>query len=315
MTIILAAMQDSLLLLESSKSGWRISKPLKGKHPQCMSFDHKDTNVAYCGTLGDGLWKTNDHGQVWSRIGMHEIPSSDATSVSVNRLETNIIFVGTEPTALYRSDDEGETWHKLRALNNLKSSATWSFPPRPWTSHVRCVELDATNPNYIFVAIEAGTLVQSRDGGKTWIDRVDGGPYDTHTMTTHQRAPKHLYSSAGDGYFESTDYGESWKRPTFGLEHNYLFGLAIDTISPETIIISASETYWQAHSIENANSVIYRRRSGEKWQMISEGLPAANGTIISILASNPSNSEEFYAINNRGIFRSSNSGISWRALV
>lgn len=82
----------------------------------------------------------------------------------------------------------------------------------------------------------------------------------------------------------------------------------------ETIIISASETYWQAHSIENANSVIYRRRSGEKWQMISEGLPTANGTIISILASNPSNSEEFYAINNRGIFRSSNSGISWRAL-
>ena len=46
----------------------------------------------------------------------------------------------------------------------LPSSASWSFPPRPWTHHVRWIEPDENNLDYVFVAIEAGALVQSHDG-------------------------------------------------------------------------------------------------------------------------------------------------------
>lgn len=312
MTTILAIMQDSLLLLESSKSGWKSYELMKGTNPQCISFDYRNPDLAYCGTFGNGLWKTHDAGHSWNRIGMRDISSNYITSVSVSRLET-CLFVGTEPSALYRSDDKGESWQKLGALNNLKSSTSWSFPPRPYTSHVRWIELDVNNPDYVFVAIEAGALVQSHDGGNTWIDRVDGGPYDTHTMATHRMAPKRLYSAAGDGYFESIDYGRSWKRLTVGLEHDYAFGLAIDPVDPQTIILSTSETARQAHILEEANSSIYRK-SGVEWELISNGLPTSRGTIISILSSNPNTSGIFYAINNRGIFYSSNLGVSWRVL-
>ena len=78
------------------------------------------------------------------------------------------------------------------------------------------LNLIKNNPDYVFAAIEAGALVKSHDGGRTRIDRVEGGPYDTHTLATHQKAQKRLYSAAGDGYFESFDYGESWKRPIVG---------------------------------------------------------------------------------------------------
>ena len=132
------------------------------------------------------------------------------------------------------SDDGGESWEKMRSLNNLKSSTSWSFPPRPWTSHVRWIELDKTIPGYVFAAIEAGALVQSHDGGRTWIDRVEGGPYDTHTLATHKKMPGQLYSAAGDGYFESYDYGQTWKRLVAGLDDdNYLLGLAVDSGDPE----------------------------------------------------------------------------------
>jgi len=53
-------------------------------------------------------------------------------------------------------------------------------------------------------------------------------------------ADKRLYSSAGDGYFESFDYGGSWNRPMEGLRHHYLFGLAIDSGDPNIVIVSAS---------------------------------------------------------------------------
>ena len=82
--------------------------------------------------------------------------------------------------------------------------------------------------------------MQSRDGDRTWIDRVEQGPYDTHTLATHRKAPKRLYSAAGDGYFESSDYGESWIRPMKGLRHGYLVGFAVDSGNPDAVILSAS---------------------------------------------------------------------------
>ncbi|MBV9175719.1 MAG: hypothetical protein JO297_01630 [Nitrososphaeraceae archaeon] len=328
MTKLVAAMQGSLLILESSNKGWKMDESLKGTSPQCLAFDPGNTNRAYCGTFGDGLWKTDDGGQTWYNIGKSSISSKDVMSVSVSRhLKKrenngfNTVYVGTEPTALYRSDDGGESWEKMSALNNLKSSTSWSFPPRPWTSHVRWIEPDKTNPDYVFAAIEAGALVQSHDRGRTWIDRVEGGPYDTHTMATHQKMPKRLYSSAGDGYFESFDYGESWKSPTTGLEHHYLAGLAVDSGDPQNIIVSASHSAWQAHSIEAAESLVYRRclewehdGNNQEWKPITNGLPEPSGTIISIIAANPKVAGEFYAINNRGIFCSSDSGDSWKML-
>jgi hypothetical protein len=79
--------------------------------------------------------------------------------------------------------------------------------------------------------------VQSRDGGRTWIDRVEQCPYDTHTLATHPKAPKRLYSSAGDGYFESFDYGDSWCRSMDGLKYGYLYGLAVDSGDPQNVIV------------------------------------------------------------------------------
>jgi hypothetical protein len=208
----------------------------------------------------------------------------------------------------------------MSALNNLKSSISWSFPPRPWTSHVRWIEPDVNNPDYVYAAIEAGALVQSHDGGKTWIDRVEGGPYDTHTLATHKKMPGQLYSAAGDGYFESFDYGESWNSPRAGLKHHYLAGLAVDSGDPQNVIVSASHSAWQAHSIEAAESLAYRRRSegengnNQEWKPITNGLPESSGTIISVLTANPKVAGEFYAINNRGIFCSTDSGNSWKML-
>jgi hypothetical protein len=183
-------------------------------------------------------------------------------------------------------------------------------------SHVRWIEPYANNQDYVFVAMEAGALIQSHDGGRTWVDRAEQGPYDTHTLATHQKAPKRLYSSAGDGYFESFDYGESWNSPTEGLRHYYLYGLAVDSGDPNTVIVSASIGPGKAYYTEDAESFVYRRSDdGEKkWNAISKGLPEPNGTTITILASNAKAAGEFYAINNHGIFISADSGVSWRGL-
>jgi hypothetical protein len=167
-------MQDLLLVLESSKNGWKNHEYLKGTHPHSIAFDPRNPNQAYCGTFGDGLWKTDDSSQTWNSIGKDIISSTYMMSVSVSPLDSgnnfNKVYVGTEPSALYISNDGDNSWEKMDVLNNLPSSTSWSFPPRPWTHHIRWIEPDVNNVDYVFVAIEAGALVQSHDGGRSWID-------------------------------------------------------------------------------------------------------------------------------------------------
>ncbi len=62
------------------------------------------------------------------------------------------VFVGTEPRSVITSINGGETWHKMVGLNKLKSSASWPFPPRPWTHNVRWIEPDKNNPVCILFA-------------------------------------------------------------------------------------------------------------------------------------------------------------------
>jgi len=94
--------------------------------------------------------------------------------------------------------------------------------------------------------------------------------------------------------------------------------MAVDPADPNTIVVSASQSARQAHSIEHANSLVYRRSiendGGREWKAVSNGLPQSEGTIIAILAANPKNKEEFYAINNRGLFCSTDTGLAWREL-
>jgi hypothetical protein len=79
--------------------------------------------------------------------------------------------------------------------------------------------------------------------------------------------------------------------------------------------------FWQAHSIEAAESLVYRRCSvgeddgnNQEWKPITNGLPEPSGTIISILSANPKLAGEFYVINNRGMYWSTDSGNSWKML-
>src|SRR5215831_6098145 len=101
MTSIIAAMQDSLLLIESSKTGWKTHESLKRCHPESVTFDHRNSNRVYCGTLGDGLWKSDDAGHNWDRIAKDSISSNGVTSVSVSRMEQeNRVYVGTAPDSI-----------------------------------------------------------------------------------------------------------------------------------------------------------------------------------------------------------------------
>ncbi|MGH2616849.1 MAG: WD40/YVTN/BNR-like repeat-containing protein, partial [Thermomicrobiales bacterium] len=173
----------------------------------------------------------------------------------------------------------------------------------------------------LYLCIEAGALIQSLDGGATWVDRTPDSPIDTHTLAIHPLAPGRLYSAAGDGfwkpgsgYAESHDRGETWTRIADGLTHHYLFGLAVATADPDTVLVSAASTAMLAHDPTNAESYVYRRSGGGSWELAMGGLPAAQGMTIPTLAAHPTQDGVFYAASNQGVFRTGDAGRSWETV-
>jgi len=324
MTKLYIALEQALAVVSQHGQGWKGENHLAGNNTQCVAVDPLRPEHVYCGTFGQGLWRSRNAGRTFEQVG-EGITHNQITSVAVSETErsgdTGVVYAGTEPSALFRSEDGGNTWRELATLRELPSAPTWSYPPRPYTSHIRWITPDPLVAGRLFAAVEAGALLRSLDGGEHWEDRKPGGPFDTHTLVMHRLAPGRLYSAAGDGFMQpgngfvqSDDAGETWYRPGEGLHHHYLWGAAADPADPLTIVISAALGPQQAHNPMSALSALYRRSGKGSWQLLQDGLPAQQGTLASVIAVNRAEAGIFYVANNRGVFRSTDAGRTWEQL-
>lgn len=314
-TKIYLATAHGLNVIEGSNGTWRGEVRLQGQQVQCVAVDSSLKERVYCGTFGNGVYRSDDAGVSWR-------PCKDFPNRNVTALATAdsgnpeaLLYAGTEPSAIYQSSDGGDTWRPLPDLLKLSSAGEWSFPPRPETHHVRQILSDPRFPRRLHVAIEAGALLRGEDGGGTWRDRVPGGPRDTHTLAAHRSAPGRLYSAAGDGYFESLDDGDTWRRVMEGLDHGYCWSVAVSRNDPDTVLLSASKGPRAAHSKEFANSGVYRRSAHEPWRKALVGLPDPEGRRMPILARSDIEPGVFYLASEGELYRSANSGAEWQKLT
>ena len=318
------ATNQALAIARQHDGAWVVDPQLTGLAAQCLAVDPQYPEEVYCGTFGQGLWHSTNAGRTWENVGT-TIIREQVMAVAISPVERShgqsVIYAGTEPSAIFRSADGGATWRDLATLRQLPSAPTWSFPPRPYTSHVRWITPDPLQPGRIYAAIEAGALIRSFDGGETWEDRRPDGPFDTHTLAMHTRAPNRLSAAAGDGFMhagngfvESDDGGDTWYRPDAGLNHHYLWSVAVDPADPDTLVISAAYGPQQAHNPMSAESAVYRRSQNSPWHQVRAGLPEEKGLLTSVLTANPAEPGVFYAGSNQGLFRSADAGVSWEAL-
>lgn len=251
-----------------------LSMSLDGSGAQCIAVDPTDPDRVFVGTFDAGIYRTRDGGQTWDRAN-HHLPHQRVLSIAVSPCrEANglrAVYAGTEPSRLFRSDDDGETWHDSPALPELPSATSWSFPPRPWTSHVRWIAPHHEDPDLLFVGIELGGVMRSTDGGATWEDRKPGSYHDAHAVATHPRAPGRVYEAAGGGVAVSDDQGQTWRKVDAGMDRHYVWGLAVDPADPDLWYVSATFSARDAHRSDGqAKAHIYRKLGDTPWQQLSD---------------------------------------------
>lgn len=310
MSVILIATESAVLSADVERGIVAAARGMSDR-PTCLTADPRTPGRAWCGTQRGGVFRTDDAGSSWRPCGLE---GQSIMSITASPAEAEVVWVGTEPSVVWRSADGGERWEQTSRLDVLPSSPTWAFPPKPDTHHVRWIACHPQQAGRLWVAIEAGALVSTADGGRRWHDKVPGGPYDTHELAIHPDLPDSLRVAAGDGYYESDDGGATWRRPRSGLDVGYLRSVAIDPGQSDVVIVSASSGPRSAYAAGVSDGRLYRRVAQGGWERVREGWPERPSTIAPLLIPG-ARAGELWAADERGLHRSSDGGVSWREVA
>jgi photosystem II stability/assembly factor-like uncharacterized protein len=307
---ILVATDRAVLVIDAERG---TSAPARGisDRPTCLAADEQVQGRAWCGTHRGGVFRSDDGGQSWQATGL---AGRLIMALAASPVMRDLVWAGTEPSEVWRTGDAGDSWEQTSSLETLPSSSEWSFPPRPDTHHVRWIGCHPLEPERLWVAIEAGALISTIDGGLTWRDRVRSGPWDTHELAIHRKAPDILRVSAGDGYYESYNAGVTWLSPRDGFEVGYFRSVAIDREQSDVVVASASSGPRSAYVAGRSDGRLYRRVASEHWERVRDGWPEPARTIAPLLSTG-TKAGELWAADERGVHRSDDGGKSWRRVA
>ena len=169
-----------------------------------LEVDPTDHNVVWAGVEVDGVRRSLDGGDTWSRIN-GGINDPDIHGMVVSPGDPTTVFTST-PGEVFVSTDTGESWRGL----DVRSSFSLRY--------CREITLKQDDPNTVFVATGdspfgvTGNIQRSTDRGKTW--EMIALPVEPNTpmwaFATHPADPDLILTSSHYGQIYATADGGDW---------------------------------------------------------------------------------------------------------
>lgn len=238
---------------------WRDVGPMRGGRSYAVAGNAAQPDTFYMGSVGGGVWKTENAGRTWFPIADDPktgIPIGSIGAIAVAPSNPNIIYVGTgEP------DIRSQHSYGIGVFKSTDAGKTWLFIGLAETRQIGKIVVDPLDPNRVYVAAlghvykanpERG-LFRSTDGGAHWkkvlasaIDPDDVGAIDLaldpqHPQTIYaslwatRRPPWAVYAPSnlpGGGLYKSMDGGDTWQHLTNGLPTDEFVGKIGVAIAP-----------------------------------------------------------------------------------
>ena len=303
------------LATRNANGQWAVENLLDGQEITCLASDPVHIGGIYAGTRGQGVLFSRDYGRTWSPAGLS---GQTIKAISASRVDPGAVYAGTKPALIYVSHDQGQHWEELASFRKIFSRRFWFSPAEsPFSAYVQGIALSPTDQNVVIAGIEAGAVVRSTDGGKTWEDHCKGALRDCHTITYHVSNGAWAYEAGGSGAGAaiSGDGGHTWVQTRAGLDRHYGWACAADPDNPEVWYISASPGPFKAHGDKDAQAFIFRSVSGAPWEKLGGGLPQPLNHMPYALLTDPGAPGHLYAgLSNGDVWFSSDYGNAWEQL-
>ena len=206
-------------------------------------------------SIGDGLYKSEDGGSNWKKIGFEK--SERISSIVINPNNTDEMYVGvlgalwsdSEERGVYKSIDGGKTWENILYRGLATGAADLIMDPNdPSTLYASMWEFRRSGWGFTSGG-KTSALYKSVDSGKTWNKIHNGFPKGALGRIAIAIAPNNsniLYSvletgeKATNGLWKSSNAGESWEHLNndFGLTVRpfYFSRITVDPKNSDVII-------------------------------------------------------------------------------
>ncbi|MDD5251348.1 MAG: YCF48-related protein [Patescibacteria group bacterium] len=263
-------------------------KSFSGLSVSALAQDPQDPNALYVGTADAGILYSYDGGESWAQA--PGLKSGMVAGIAVHPKNKCTIYA-TSGNRLMKTDDCSRTWTAVfvDARPERKTSA---------------VTVDWFNPDIVWLGEDAGDLLRSTDGGKSW-EKVDNfgtevvkiafNPIDSRQM--YVCSLKHGVWRTDDGGMTPTwlDLSEKYKDFDGAKEFR---DFAVSVADPKTIILASKY------------GLIRSKDNGENWEAINLLTPPGGSAIYS-LALDPRDANVIYYGTATTFHRTSDGGLNW----
>ncbi len=214
--------------------------------------DDPTNNTWFAGSVGGGVWKTENAGQSWIELTV-DLPNLATCALAMAASNHNVIYVGTgegfynidqiDGNGIWKTTDQGITWEQLESTAN-----------NPEFQNIMRIIVDPTDEDVLLVATVPGTwlrqdekpnsgLFRSVDGGETWekVYESDGGDVQ-QIISNPQNFNTQFATIRGKGVIKSTDGGKIWKNSSKGITKGQRMEIAISPTDTSRLYISAESS-------------------------------------------------------------------------
>ncbi|MBV8820451.1 MAG: hypothetical protein JO022_18980 [Acidobacteriaceae bacterium] len=235
---------------------WRDVGPLRGGRTFGVAGHADQPDTFYFGSVGGGVWKTENAGRTWRPISDEGIPIGSIGAIAVAPSNASVVYVGTG-----ESDIRSQHSYGMGMYKSVDAGKTWTHLGLEGTRQIARVVVDPRDANRVYVAAlghvydanaERG-VYRSADGGATWkkilfdVKRPNDvgaadiaiDPSDPRVLYASlwgtRRPPWSVYAPTnlpGAGLFKSVDGGETWKKLGGGLPNDEFVGRIGVSVTP-----------------------------------------------------------------------------------
>jgi photosystem II stability/assembly factor-like uncharacterized protein len=205
-------------------------------------------------SVGDGIYKTNDGGKNWTKMGLEK--TDRIASIQIHPKNSNVIYVAalgalwgnSDDRGVYKTEDGGKTWNKILFVNNTTGCSELVMDPsNPDVLYAALWEFRRTAHSFNSGGLNSA-IYKSTDGGKTWQKLQNGlpkGKLGRIAVTVAPSNPQIVYAvmeaekKEEKGLYRSDDGGANWKflNGDFALTVRpfYFSRITVDPKNPEIV--------------------------------------------------------------------------------
>jgi photosystem II stability/assembly factor-like uncharacterized protein len=295
----------------------------------------------YAGVRGGGLFRTDDFGKRWRRIG-EKILADKIRALALDPGNPETVYVGTEPPSLWRSDDGGVSWKEIPGVARMANERRWTYPVPVIQPHIRSIAIDPRNSKKLCLAAQVGGLLLSSDGGASWRDVRYPIDMDVHSVTFDPANGAVLYAATGGGenfpdptpppkgrpLYRSCDGGKSWESISDSLPRTYAVPVGVHLKNSQMLFLGVAEEpppFWLDRATKANGAIMRSSDGGVSWQQLTDGFPSPFESMVECIEFDPDQPNDVYLgtggegaryikLDKGEIFRSADCGDRWEKL-